>query len=60
MFGFTIYGNEEFKFLKTLKVLKGTVYMCYRTMPTESINRTSWFTIEVQQTTFVEHSSSRK
>lgn len=41
MFGFTIYENDEFKFLKTLKVLKGTVYMCYRTMPTESIYLTS-------------------
>lgn len=41
MFGFTIYENDECKFLKTLKMLKGTVYMCYRTMPTESIHRTS-------------------
>lgn len=38
MFGFTIYENDEFKFLKTLKVLKGTVYMCYRTMLAESIH----------------------
>lgn len=41
MFGFTNYDNDEFQFLKTLKVLKGTVYMCYRTLPTESINRNS-------------------